>query len=120
MKYYNFFKDKTIFLLFTIFIVLSIIHIVFATAINRGLFADGFLYVPEILDKLSLQGYGFQLIEDRTRIFINFVNQLPMNIGYWLGIESKKILLFLFSLPLFLFPFLVNLYNIILAKRTKR
>lgn len=120
MRYYNFFKDKAIFLLFSIFIVLSIIHIIFAASINRGLFGDGFVYVPEILDKLSIQGYGFQLIEDRTRIFINFINQLPINIGYWCGIESKKILLFLFSLPLFLFPFLVNLYNIHLAKRTKR
>ena len=120
MKYRNFFTDKSIFVLMLIFIILSIVHIIYATLTYRGLVIDGAMYFPEILNKLSAQDYGFYIVYNRTRIFINIINQLPVNIAYWLGVQSKTILAAIFSLPLFLFPFLVTLYNIFLAKKTKR
>lgn len=120
MKYYNFFKNKEIFYLTLLFIVLSIIHIIYATIADRGLFIDGSLWFPKILNSLSAKSYGFYLVDDRTRWVTNFINQLPMNIAYNIGFSDKNFLLSMFSLPLFLFPFLTNIANIFLAKRTKR
>lgn len=120
MKYLNFLKNKEIKILTIIFIILSVIHIIYATVADRGLFLDGMFWFPSILDSLSNNGYGFSLVDDRTRWFTNFLNQLPINIGYSFGLKDKNILLYLFSLPLFLFPFLANIANIFLAKRSKR
>lgn len=120
MKYYNFFKNKEIFYLTVLFVILSIIHIVWATLASRGLFIDGSLWFPEILNSLSENGYGFWFVDDRTRWISNFINQLPINIAYSFGITNKQFLLAMFTLPLFLFPFLANMLNIFLAKRTKR
>ncbi len=120
MKYYNFFKNKEIFYLTLLFIILSIVHIIYAAIADRGLFIDGSLWFPKILNQLSDKGYGFYLVDDRTRWVTNFINQLPVNIIYNIGLTNKQILLFMFSMPLFLFPFLANLANIFLAKRTRR
>ena len=120
MKYSNLFKFQPIKTMLFIFIVLSICHIIYATLVYRGLIVDGILYFPEMLNKFSEQGYGFAPVIHRTRIFINIINQIPVNIAYWLGIKSKLVLAAIFSLPLFLFPFLATMYNFILAKRTKR
>lgn len=120
MKFSNVFRKKEISLLWIIFCILSIFHICYAAFASRGLFIDGMFWFPQILDSLSNDGYGFWLVDDRTRWVTNFLNQLPINITYWFGCRDKSLLLFLFSFPLFLFPFLANIANIILAKRTKR
>ncbi len=120
MKYYNFFKNRLLSFLLILFVILSAVQIIYATLIYRGLVIDGVMFFVKILDSMSENGYGFVLCPHRARAFILAINQMPVNIAYWLGITSKTALAAIFSLPLFLFPFLVTLYNFALAKRTKR
>ena len=122
MKYFDFFKNKEIKILTIIFIILSFIHIIYASVVGRGLFIDGMWWVPHILDSLDENGYGFYLFDGRSRVFVKFISQLPMNIAYYLPFigKNKDALIFFFSLPLFLFPFLITMFNLLLAKRSKR
>lgn len=118
----NIFKNKKILTFSVVFIILSLFHIIYASLTQRGLVSDGQIWVAEILDNLSFDKWYFKFIFGvRTRGFINFINQMPINMGYmFFHINSKYWLSVLFSVPLFLFPFLVLFWQFSLAKRTKR
>lgn len=115
-------KKNLIKILFSLFIIVSIILVAVASLGRAGLKYDGMWWFAHILDELS---YGHFFIETewqwRSRGFINVVNQLPVNIAYHVfHIKSKYWLGVIFTVPLFLFPFIVTLYQCHLAKRTKR
>ncbi len=120
MKYSNFFKQKKILILSVILLILSAVFIIYASIIGRGLFLDGMFWCIQILDSLADNNYELYILPERTRDFVNILNQFPVHLAYFFGIDKKELLIMFYSLPLFLFPFLVTLYNFILVKRTKR
>lgn len=122
MNYLNFFKRKNIFVVGLIFFTLSIFNIIYCGIVQRGLIYDGVIWFINILDKMSDNEWCFMFWSFyRPRGFTNFINELPMNMAYHIfGISSKNILAFIFSLPLFLFPFLATIQHYILAKKSKR
>lgn len=118
----NFFNDKKIQILISIFVILSIVHILLASFVLRGAVSDGGLWIPYLMDKFSDGLWFFESATScRVRFFINFFNQLPINAAHHIfHIDSKYWLSFWYSLPLFLFPFLFPFWHYRLAKRTQR
>ena len=115
----NVIQNKILLFLFYLFIVLSLVYIIFASIIGRGAFLDGTQWSLDMLVELPKNEWFFNFVP-RTRNFIILIEQLPVNIAYKLGFHSKELLKFMFSLPLFLFPFLVTLWNFKLIERTKK
>lgn len=121
MQTENIFKEKTIKILFIIFLILTIVSIIYASITQRGILFDGTLYFIKLLNSFPQDNWTFSLIASRPRLSIFILSQIPINIAYnILGINSKYWLGVAFSLPLFLFPALITYFNYILARRSKR
>ncbi len=120
MEIKKIFKDKQVIILSIIFILLTVINIIYACIVQRGLTFDGIIFFLNKINFLS-QDSVETLYPDRYRYCIIFLNNLPVTIGYFLcGIDSKYGLSFLYTLPLFLFPALFPYFNYLLAKRSNR
>ena len=105
-----------------IFIVVSIIHIIYATITMRGLYLDGSFYMIDMLDNLS--NWNFAISADSTghpRFFISLITQIPVMFSYAvLFIKSKFALMMIYSFSLFAIPLLALWWNYNLSKRTNR
>lgn len=113
----SFFKNKTVKTLILLFIFVSMIHILFASILARGIVSDGIWNFYSIVNNDSISTN----FDQRMRLFSCLISQLPVFLGSAiLKISSKEVLLFFFSLPLFLYPFLVTFWNFKLAERSKR
>lgn len=120
METKNFFKGKAIIVLTFIFIFLTVINIIYASVVQRGLTFDGTLFFLTKIQYLS-QNEQTTFLPGEFRYFISVINALPVTLGYFLfKIESKYILSILWTFPLFLFPALFPWFNYELAKRSKR
>jgi hypothetical protein len=82
------FKKEKLYLIFAL--IVTLIHVVYATVFLRAAYLDGAMLILVLLNKFSNgQLYAYSDI-GHTRFFINFFNQLPMIIGYFiLMIKSK-------------------------------
>ncbi len=118
----NIFLNKKVKGLAVFFLIISILHVIYASCVQRGAIADGSLFILSILDKFSDGNWGFMSAVDcRTRLFVNVMNQLPMNIAYHIfNVDSKYWLSVIYSFPLFFYPFIFVYFNYALAKRSKR
>lgn len=116
----KFFKDKSVLTLIFIFIILTVINILYASFVQRGIVLDGSIYFVNLLDAFSNNEWLFK-VPERARFNIIYLWQFPINFAYHiLGISSKYWLGVIFSFPLFAFPAIVTLGNYFLAKRSKR
>lgn len=115
----NILKNNKFWIILTVLI--TTIHVIYASIIQRGAYLDGAMLSVVLLDKFSHGQYFIYSDPEHTRFFMNFLNELPMAFGYFiLMIKSKYWLSVLFSLPLFLFPPLIIWWNYKLSQRTKR
>ncbi len=127
MEFKNYFKEKPLFIVALVFILISIFHIIYASLCLRGIAFDGSIWFLTILDNLSTNkefdiNVFYHTYPTRPRAFSLILDQTPMVLGYELfGIKSKYWLGFLFTLPLFLYPFLIVIHHYLLAKfKTQR
>lgn len=114
------FYDKPIIILTVLFLVLSCIDIIYATAVKRAIIYDGSIWFSDIVSNQN--SFNFEMFWGvRTRGFVNFINTLPVNIAaVLLHVKSKTILALIFSLPFFLNNFLLLIFHYFLTLRTKR
>lgn len=120
MEIKNIFKNKTIAVLSAIFIILTIINIVYASLVQRGLTFDGLIQFTSKINTVDNESF-WRMFAGRCRHFVMIVNAVPMKLAYYLfGATSKYLLSVFYTLPLFLFPALFPLFNYFLAKRSKR
>lgn len=115
-------KSKFIKVLVFLFFVISAFHILYASIIQRGLAIDGSFLFGTILNKLGSQDNSVYFTSFmRARAFISYLQQIPLNLVHLItNTNSKSVLSFLYSLPFFLYPLLVIIWNYFLSKRTKR
>lgn len=120
MEFRNFFKDKLIITLSIIFIIFTIINIVYSSLVQRGLQFDGIIFFMDKMDAIASNSLSSAWVP-RLRHSVIFLHNLPFYIGYFLfDIHSKYVMAVLYSIPWFLYPSLFPFFNYLLAKRSKR
>ena len=117
----EFLKNKQCKFLIIIFILVSLLHIIYATVTMRGMYEDGAFYM---LDQLNSYSNGvFKISSDYShpRFCIMALLELPSIFSYYiLFIHNKYALMMIFSCAMFLFPLLALLWNFQLSKKTQR
>lgn len=113
-------NNKAYKFLFWTFIIISILHIIYATITMRGLYEDGSFYCIRLLDNISNGLFEFVIDEEHPRKMALIITQFPMLLLGNLGINNKYLLIQIYSCTQFLFPFLALLWNFNLTKRTGR
>lgn len=104
-----------------VFVIISIIHIFYASCSQRGLYLDGSVFFMQMLDDIS--NNNFRIISDsnHVRFFINALQELPFLLcGFVLHLKNKLALANIYSLTQFFVPFLLLWWNYSLTKRTKQ
>ena len=121
MKYINFFKTKYVIVLSIIFLIVSLFFCFYAAICRYGLYLDGEIFILDILDKLADNKPGFFFMDWGTRQSITFLQDIFVNIAFYLfHIENKAILINIYCFTLVFLPFSIILLQYILAKRSKR
>ena len=117
----EFLKNKKYKILMWIFIIISIIHVIYATITMRGMYEDGAYYM---LDQLNSYSKGiFKITSDPShpRFFIMALLELPSIFAFWvLQVHNKFALMMIFSCSMFILPLLALWWNYYLSKRTQR
>ena len=114
-------KNKQFCFLFIIFIIFSIVHIVYATITMRGMYCDGAFFMLEQLNNFSSNIYKVSYDETHTRVMILFLMQFPVMFAHgFLQVNDKFALMKIFSFSQFALPLLFLLWNFYLTKRTNR
>lgn len=112
---------KTVKFLSIIFILLTIIHVLYATYSMRGLYLDDLFLLTKMLDNISLGRFVICNDFDHPRYVMQFLQQAPvMFAGIVLKISSKKALMMLHSLMCFGIPLIALYWNYKLTQRTKQ
>lgn len=117
------FNDKLIIIVAVVFIIASLIDIIYASLVQRGLMFDGCIWFPELLSRGEIKhSFYFNLMWNwRARGFIKLINELPINIAILVfHIKSKFLLSVIFSFPLFLNTFLCLIAQYLLTLRSNR
>ena len=114
-------KNKNFKCLMWVFIIISIVHVIYAAVTMRGMYEDGAFYM---LDQLNSYSNGiFKISNDfsHPRFCIMLLLDLPSMFAFWvLHIHNKFALMMIFSCSLFLLPLLALWWNYVLTKKTKR
>lgn len=113
-------KQKSFKILFFTFILISVIHIIYAIITHRGMYCDGAYFMICQLQNLTNGIYKIEYDTFHVRFCIMALMQSPILFAYMLGIKSKFILMGAYSFGQFAFPLLALLWNYQLTKRTKR
>lgn len=115
-------KNNLAVLLTVSFLIVSTVNILYASVVQRGLSFDGSLAFAQLLENFGNNDgkmHFFAFL--RARVFISYLQQLLLNVACLLfDIKSKTIMGFLFTLPFFLYPLSVTVWNWFLVKRTNR
>lgn len=113
-------QNKQLTVVLWIFIIVSIVHILYATITMRGLYLDGASRIIKLLNNLA-NGIAIPVIVPETRNMIASLLQIPVIISYFLlGIKSKTALAMIYSFCQFFFPALFLYLNYKLTIRTKK
>lgn len=114
-------KKKILFpILCILFLIVSLLHVLYASFVQRGLYLDGSLWFVDLLNSISQGSYHFPTDSNHPRTMINFIQAFPtLILGNIFGCTSKYLLSFTYSLTLFLTPLLLLFWNYRLTKRTK-
>ncbi len=117
----DFLNNKCFKILILLFILISIIHIIYATITMRGMYLDGAFYMLNQLDSFSMGIIKISHDISHPRFFIMTLLQIPTILSYFiLKIHNKFALMMIFSCSIFLLPLLVLSWNYLLTKRTQR
>lgn len=115
------FKNKIYRVVFVAFIIVSLIHIIYATVTCRALYLDGSFYLISQLNNLGIGDFNYVINLKQTRFFMMMLLQLPVMISYhFLFVKSKFVLMLIYSFTQFILPFAALMYNFYLTKRTGR
>ncbi len=114
-------NNKLLKILFVAFIIISIIHIIYATITMRGMYCDGGFYMLDLLNNFSSEIYKLSFDETHPRFMISFLMQYPAIFAHSiLHITNKFVLMGIYSFVQFALPIIFLLWNFLLTKRTKR
>ncbi len=114
-------NNKQLKLLFIVFILISIVHIIYATITMRGMYCDGAFYMIDQLNSFSSNSYKLSLDMEHPRFMMSFLMQFPAIIAHsLLHIKNKFVLMGIYSFIQFSLPVIFLSLNFILTKRTKR
>ena len=113
-------KNNKIFIfLVWLFIVISIIHIAYATYTHRGLYCDGGFYFFSMLGNFANGIHHFAFDTEHPRFCSLALVELPLMIVHkFFPTTSKSTLMSLFSFVQFAIPFLSLIWSYFLSKRT--
>ena len=115
------FKDKIYRVVFGAFIIVSLIHIIYATVTCRALYLDGSFYIISQLNNLGNGEFNYCIDWNHPRFFMMMLLQLPVILSYYLlFVKSKFVLMLIYSFTVFILPFGALMYNFYLTKRTGR
>ncbi len=114
-------KNKQFNILKWIFIIISFIHIGYATIVLRGIYEDGSFYIIELLNHLANGSMELQIDWEHPRFFMLAFMELPVVFAYKiLLISNKFILMHIYTFVQFFLPLLILYWNYKLTKRTGR
>ena len=114
-------NNKQFKILAWIFIIVSIIHVLYATITMRGMYMDGGFYMIELLNSIANSKIDLFFDSGHPRFFILWILQLPVYIANSLFFISNKFaLMMIYSFVQFFLPLLVLFWTYKLAKRTER
>ena len=101
-------NNKKYLVIFWIFIVFSVLHIIYATITMRGMYEDASFYILSMLQNMADGNVAIIYDSHHPRCAISFLTQIPVYFSHFvLGIDNKFILLKIYSLILFLFPLIL-------------
>ncbi len=104
-----------------IFILFSLVFVVYTTITMRALYMDGAFFMIEQLNNLSNGIYQIHTgYSEHPRYIIAFLSQFPLWICNFIGLSGKKFLLMLYSFTTFFLPLLILYWNYRLTLKTKR
>ncbi len=114
-------KNKQFNILKWIFIIISLIHVVYATIVFRGLYEDGSVWMVQLLNNLANGSCKLEIDWGHTRFILIALIQIPVVFAYkFLHITNKFSLMHIFTFIQFFLPLLVLYWNYKLTKRTGR
>ncbi|MFZ5376663.1 MAG: hypothetical protein ACOZAN_03285 [Patescibacteria group bacterium] len=98
--------------LFAFSSLLYLISLLHSTIVHRAMYADGsFFFVSALVNGFSDDG-------KHQRLFVNLINQFPMNLGRFFGITGYAELGYLYDGAVFILPFLLVFFaTFFLAKK---
>ena len=104
-----------------IFIIVSMIHVIYATITMRGMYMDGGFYMISMFNNMAHDNYNFIYDSGHPRLFMMFINQTPVYFANWaLRVNNKQALMMLYSFSQFAIPILTLFWSWLLCKRTNR
>lgn len=114
-------NNKQFNILLFIFIVISIVHVLYATVTFRAMYEDGGFFMMSLLQNISDKNFTPIFDPSHTRIFILFLQEIPVYFANAIfQINNKFALMAVYSLSLFTLPLLALWWNYKLSKRTQR
>lgn len=113
-------ENKTLKILSWIFVIVSLIHVLYATITMRGMYLDASVFMVHLLNNFS-NGIIDIVKAPEARTITLAIPQIPVIFSYFvLGIKSKIALTMIYSFAQFFLPLLFLLLNWQLTKRTKK
>lgn len=114
-------EQKTFFIsLSFIFLVISIIHVLYAAYIQRGLYMDGSVYFIKLLNIINSGQWSIPVDINHPRFCVLAIQSFPtLILGNLFGCSNKYALSFTYSLTQFGVPLLLLFWNYRLTKRTR-
>ncbi len=105
-----------------IFIIVSMIHVIYATITMRGMFMDGGFYMLDLLNKFTDNIHTFSAdFEGHPRFMISYLMQIPVLFAHGvLAIQNKWSLMMIYSFSQFFLPLLALYWVYKLASRLNR
>ena len=105
-----------------IFIIVSMIHVIYATITMRGMYMDGGFYMLELLNKFSNNIHTVTAdFGGHPRFFVSYLMQIPVLFAHGiLAIQDKWALMMIYSFTQFFLPLLAIFWIYKLADRVKR
>lgn len=115
-------NNKNFKILAWLFIIVSMIHVIYATITMRGMFMDGGFYMLELLNRFSDNQHAVAAdFVNRTRFFISYLMQIPVLFAHGvLAIQNKWALMMIYSFSQFFLPLLAVYWVYKLARRVNR
>lgn len=114
-------NNKQFDILLLVFIVISVVHVLYATVTFRAMYEDGGFYTLSLLQHIADKSYTPVLDYGHPRFFMLYLQQFPLYFANLIfKVSDKFALMAIFSFFNFALPLLALWWNFKLSKRTKR
>ena len=114
-------KPKSLEILSILFIIISLIHVFYASCSQRALEVDGSVYFINLLNNISNGLWQFYSDSNHPRNQVQWIIETPLLFsGLILHIKSKLTLAVIYSFGAFFTPLIALFWNYELTKRTKQ